>query len=248
VFSSDDDAVQLFAFPKTIAGNLAVTLIVQTLLTTMIGGALAWEDVWQRRVAPLSSSAAPCACVRRVLAAQTTIEADAGALAREAACCAGGRPRLPQPLGLAPDVRPATPAASLVSRSCCCRGCSAFFVGLCAWATALPDPIHYRSLTELGRGGARTRAGLWTSLGGLVVRGLFFAPFLFVVFWPLFVGVIAAIYGSDGDEPPRGVYNKFPQPEIILTVYGFTLAAVSTPLLSFCVLFRAARVATAQPP
>ena len=130
----------------------------------------------------------------------------------------------------------------------CHSGAEKFFLGLCAWAAALPDPIHSRWLTEVGRGGTRTRAGLWTSLGGLALRGLFFSPFLFLLFWPLWVGVSAAIWGSDGDAPPRGVYNKFPQPTLILTVFGFALAAVSTPLLSFCVLFRAARVAMAPLP
>ena len=193
---------------------MALTLVIQTTLTFLIGGTVIFEDVWQRRVAPLAASAAGCQWLRRLLAATSTVEVAAGALSRESRFCAAGSPPWqPQPLGLAAEVRPPTPAASLVAArrgSPCCRGCGAFLAGLFAWSIAIPDPIHCRSLTDVSAGTrARARVPLWSAIGGLIVRGLFWSPFLFIVFWPLWVGISAAIWGVDD-------YNNFPQPELIM--------------------------------
>jgi hypothetical protein len=46
--------INLFKFPNTLAGDFAVTLIVQNILTWIIGASLAYTDIWRRRLAPLS--------------------------------------------------------------------------------------------------------------------------------------------------------------------------------------------------
>ena len=245
----NDKATNLFLLSSdsnSIAGAAALTIIIQTVLTTVIGGTVMFEDVWAWRVAPLQMRAAP-SWARPLLAATSTVIVRSDALTRETGCfIAAGR--RPQPLGTVAEVRPPTPALSLAHAGGCCTSCTAFFGGIISWSIAIPDPLHARELTEVATSAARTRSGMspWAAIGGLVARGFFFSVPAFIVVWPVWIGITAAIWGSDNDTPPRGVYNRFPQPTLILTVMGFVLALIFTPLLSLAVLFRAGRYAIGE--
>jgi len=217
----------------------ALTLIIQTLLTVLIGVTFMWQTLWERHVAPLSASAAP-RWLRAALASSSTVSVSADALALEGCCagCRSGAAALPTVMAAPPEVRPAMPAARLAADGGggCGGGCGAFWTPLLGWLLSLGDPLHARSLLvrEPGAAAPPRQETIARALGGLALRALVITPPLFVLFWPIFMGVTAAIWGSDG-------YNNFPQPELILAVYGFCLAALTTPLLSMAVLFRAER-------
>lgn len=56
---NNDDPIHLWELPNSIAGDFAVTLIVQTILTWLIGGVVAYRDLWRRTVAPLAPPLRP---------------------------------------------------------------------------------------------------------------------------------------------------------------------------------------------
>jgi hypothetical protein len=62
----------------------------------------------------------------------------------------------------------------------------------------------------------------------------------FCVLWPIAVGILAGVWGSDG-------YNDYPQPQIIFAVFCGILGLCQGVWLAWCILHSAARLCKAFP-
>ena len=65
---------------------MALTLVIQTVLTVVLGAATVWEALWQRQISPLAACSAP-RWLRGILAGSSTVSVSASGLAHEGCRC-----------------------------------------------------------------------------------------------------------------------------------------------------------------
>ena len=178
-----NQTVQLWPLPTTIAGDMFVSLLITSILTWVIAGAMVWGDVSKGSAGPLKLAPLALESVAR-LAAQggwkgwiTTVSSvfDADGWA-----CAGV-------------------------------------------ATGLERTGTVRN--RVGGGGdavGTVKPHRWFhAVGANAARGAVFAILLFVVVWPISVGICAGVWGNDN-------YTNYPQAPGIFAVYGAVLGATKS--------------------
>lgn len=186
IFMNPNVPVQLWPFPTTIAGDMFVSLLLTSVLTWVIAGAMVWGDI---------------------------LQGDAG------------------PLKLAPLAL--EPVALLAAQG-----------GWKAWATTVSpawDAAGWESAGVLTSWGAvapteKSTARWYHALGANAARGAVFGIALFVVVWPIAVGICAGVWGNDG-------YSNYPLAPTIFAVFGAVLGAIITPVVATLALATAGRAA-----
>lgn len=138
---NNSDPIHLWQLPNSIAGDFAVTLIVQTILTWIIGGIVAWRDLWLRTVAPLAPPLRPVFLQRA--ASRDVVLVHPIALQK----------RKPND----PRRRPEQNATLLRLAAPPVRGRAGPFSRLLAWFLATPDVAHAHVTYAEPVGGPRAR-------------------------------------------------------------------------------------------
>lgn len=270
---NNSDPVHLWQLPNSIAGDLAVTLFVQNILTWIIGSTLQWTDFWGRRIPPyaVSGNGFWARSVRRAhlyysepgqsvvanhsqpsqLAPGTVTNGHGSKCEHFVAwfiatpdCCRAARraviidetesgddPRFANALAAAAGQRTGTGGAAMESKAAYDTQAGTAAAPQASAATPLHPEIADNIRRQMRVGRCKR---VCVALGGLVLRGLAFSVPSFLIFWPITVGICAAIWGNTG-------YNNFPQPALIFAVYTGLLGFVAGPILGMAVMLSAAR-------